>query len=76
MPAYEKYHSWYALTYAKGTLGIGCIRFKHGRIRRSRSMLKNAQKFSIKNVQSLSMLKHFVRIRTYGLYDKPTPGTR
>ena len=26
-------HRSYTLTYARGTLGIGCIRFKHGRVR-------------------------------------------
>jgi hypothetical protein len=32
---------WKTLTYARGTSGIGCIRFKHGRIRCiSRLMIK------------------------------------
>jgi hypothetical protein len=34
MPAYGKYQSyagirWYTLAYAWGTLGIGCMHFKH-----------------------------------------------
>ena len=37
IPAYEKYRSYITLENAdiryRGTLGIGCIRFKHGRIR-------------------------------------------
>ena len=46
---------------------IGCIRFKHGRIRWHTAM--KAQTF-FKHAQN------FVRIRTYGLYDKHTLGTR
>ena len=56
--------------YARGTLGIGCIRFKHGRIRWHALAYGEAEFF-------LSMLKNFVRIRTYDLYDtKHTLGTR
>ena len=69
MPAYEKYHSyvrWKTLTYARGTLDIGCIRFQHGRIRWHTARQK----------LFLSMRKNFVRIRTYGLYDKHILGTR
>jgi hypothetical protein len=40
---------WKTLTYARGTLGIGCIRFKHGRIRwhtaRQKIFFKHAQNF-------------------------------
>ena len=32
----------HTLTYARGTLGIGCIRFKHGGIRRGRNFFKHA----------------------------------
>jgi hypothetical protein len=53
----------HTLTYATGPLGIGCIRFKHGRIRWRTLAYGEAESF-------LSMLKNFVRIRTYGLYDK------
>ena len=56
----------YTLTYGRGRLGKDFIRFKHGRVRRHTAK----QKFF------LSMLKNFVRIRTYGLYDKHTLGTR
>jgi hypothetical protein len=52
----------YMLTYARGTLGIGCIRFKHGRIRwhtaRQKHFFKHAKKFCA--------------YWTYGLYDKHT----
>jgi predicted Fe-S protein YdhL (DUF1289 family) len=53
----------------RGTLGIGCIRFKHGRIRWHALADGEAEFF-------LSLLKNFVRIRTYDLYDKHTLGTR
>ena len=56
--------------YARGTLGIlGCIRFKHGRIRWHALAYGEAEFF-------LRMLKNFERLRTYDLYDKHTLGTR
>ena len=48
----------HTLAYARCTLGIGCMRFKHGGIRMDTARQKNF----------LSMLKNFVRMRTYGLY--------
>jgi hypothetical protein len=56
-------HTPVTLTYARGTLGIGCIRFKHGRIRWHTLAYGDAGIF-------LSMVKNLVRIRTYGLYGK------
>ena len=47
-------------------LGIGCVCFKHGRIRWHTARQKHF----------LIMLKIFVRIRTYDLYDKHTLGPR
>ena len=52
----------HTLTYARGTLGIGCIRFKHAGIRRGRKLF-------------LSMLKNLVRIPTYGLNAEYARGT-
>ena len=33
---------WYTLTHVRGTLGIGCIRFKYGGIRRGRNLFLHA----------------------------------
>ena len=49
----------YTLTYARGTLHIDCIRFKHGRIRWHTAR----QKYFY-----LSILESFVHIWTYDLY--------
>jgi predicted Fe-S protein YdhL (DUF1289 family) len=59
----------YTLTYARGTLGIGCIRFKHGRVRWHTLAYGEAEHF-FKHVQQ------FCAYRTYALYDKHTLGTR
>jgi hypothetical protein len=47
----------YTLTYARGTLDIGCIRFKYGYIRWHTLAHGEAEYF-------LSMLKNFLRTRT------------
>ena len=54
MLVYGKYQS-----YARGTLGIGCMRFKHGGIR-------------MDTVRQIFAFKTFVQL--YGLYDKHTLG--
>jgi predicted Fe-S protein YdhL (DUF1289 family) len=60
----------YTLTYASGTLGIGCIRFKHGRVRWHTLANTARQKIFFKHAQK------FCAYRTYALYDKHTLGTR
>jgi hypothetical protein len=52
-----------------GPLGIGCIRFKHGRIR-WHTLAYGEAEFFFKHVQI------FCAYRTYALYDKHTLGTR
>ena len=49
----------HTLTYARDTLGIGCIRFKHAGIRKDRTKL-------------FSMLTFFRRMSPYGVYAKHT----
>jgi hypothetical protein len=56
----------YTLTYARGTLGIGYIRFKPGGIRWHTAR----QTLFFKHVQK------FCAYRTYALYNKHTLGTR
>jgi hypothetical protein len=59
------------------TIGIGCIRFKHGRIRWHKLAYAGIHGEARRDKKIfLSMIKNFVRIRTYGLYDKHTLGTR
>ena len=55
----------YTLTYSRGTLGIGCIRFKHGRIRRGPARQKHFFKHA----------KKFCAYSDVWLYDKHTLGT-
>jgi predicted Fe-S protein YdhL (DUF1289 family) len=59
----------YTLTYARGTLGMGCIRFKHGRVRWHTLAYGEAENF-FKHAQK------FCKYRTYALYDNHTLGTR
>ena len=63
----------YTLIYARGTLGIGCMytsqAWSHTVLRWHALANGEAEFF-------LSLLKNFVRIRTYDLYDKHILGTR
>ena len=72
MPAYEKVSliPRCTLTIARGTLGIVCVRLKHGRIR------WHTLAYGETEFYSQACLKNFVHILTYGLYAENTLGIR
>ena len=60
---------WYTLTYGRGKLGIGCIRFKHAGIRWYTLVYAGIRWDRNKFV---SMLKNVGRMSPYGLYANHT----